>query len=406
MTSNNDLHHFGVKGMRWGIRKKLAVLRDRIRGRKKQATNTGKPLTKAVNEREREFQYRSAYLHRDRLSTKKLKAMNERLKLENEFDKTTRQKAEDRQKAATEERARKAKARAKMIDGAITVIKNTPIENLVTYDKDRYRTDKKYKDEVDDKIDGIKNIRALIGGFSGTAATLSQSDDGGVYIGRDEMERERGLLLHAALIENEEVLLHGKQWSEEAKARVRQARKAGVSVYEMFSSFYKNAKKRGTRFVNDSIGLAEGAVNKSAHFLDGLYESKSEKKTKRGLGRALTAKEIVSLDIDKARRTDKYVSKFEKDYLKRPGYISGMGEAIHKDLDAHEKALAGRPDNGRYSKKTYNDIVDEHNKRIKATVYNDYRKGRKKYVEEAVNPKKRFKFGHLKQSDSKLKSFM
>ena len=397
MTSNNDLHHYGVKGMRWGVRKKIASLRDRTRGRKKQAVNTGKPLTKAVNEREREFQYRSAYLHRDRMSTKKLKAMNERLKLENEFDKNTRQKAEERQKALTEERARKAKARAKMIDGAVTVIKNTPIENLITYDRERYRTDKKYKDEVDDKIEGIKNIRALIGGFSGTASILSQSDDGATYLGRNEMERET--LLHAALLENEEVLLHGRKWSEEAKARVRQARKAGMSVYDMFSSYYKNAKKRGTRVANNGIGLAEDVANKSAHFLDGLYDTKSEKKIKRGLGRALSAREIATIDIDKAKKTDKYVSKFEEDYIKRPGYFEGMVKPARKELDAHKKALAGRPDNGLYSRETSADITERHNKRIMDTVYSDYRNGRKKYVEEVeetYNPKKRFKFGRLK----------
>ena len=437
MTSNNDLHHYGVKGMKWGkLKKKLASLRDSIRGRKPKATNTDKPLTKAVNEREREFQYRKAYLHRDQLSTKKLKAMNERLKLENEFDKNTRQKAEDRQKAATEERARKVKARAKMVDGAINVIKNTPIENLITYDKERYRTDKKYKDEVDDKIEGIKSVRAIIGGFSGTASILSQSDDGGVYIGSDKMERERELLLHAALIENEDVLLHGKKWSEEAKARVRQARKAGVSVYEMFSDFYKKSKKEAIKMTNKGIGLAEGAANKSAHFVDGLYESKSEKKIKRGLGRALTVDEIgsgmvnatrndlgahrVALAgrpdngryskqtsddikeaynkkiIDKVKRNDKYASKFEKDYLKRPGYTEGMVRATRNDLTAHKIGLAGRPDNGRYSKKTSDDIKEEHIKKDIDTIYSDYRDGRKKYVEETVNPKKRFKFGRLK----------
>ena len=394
MTSNNDLHHNGVKGMRWGVRKKIASLRDRNGGRKKQAVNTGKPLTKAVNEREREFQYRKAYLHRDRMSTKKLKAMNERLKLENEFDKNTRQKAEERQKAASEERARKAKARAKMIDGAINVIKNTPIENLITYDKERYRTDKKYKDEVDDKIEGIKKTRALIGGFSGTSSILSQSDDGDTYLGRNSVDRE--LLLHAALLENEEVLLHGRKWSEEAKARVRQARKAGVSVYDMFSSFYKNAKKSGTRFVNDGIGLSEDVANKSAYFLDGLRENKSEKKLKRWMGRPLSAREIATIDIDKAKEIDTYASKFEKDYIKRPGYLDGMAKAARKDLDAHKKALAGRPDDGRYSRTTSADIVENHNKKIMDTVYSDYQNGRKKYVEEMVNPKKRFKFGRLK----------
>lgn len=391
MISNNDLHHHGVKGMRWGVRKKTASLRNRILGRKTQEKKPPTPLTKAVNEREREFQYRNAYLHRDRLSTKKLKTMNERLKLENEFDKNTKAKAEERQRLATEERARKAKARAKVIDGAINVIKNTPIENLIIYDKELYRTDKKYKDEVDDKIEGIKNIRALVGGLSGTASILSQSDDGDTYLGRNEMERE--LLLHAALLENEEVLLHGKKWSEEAKARVRQARKAGVSVYDMFSSFYKNTKKRGKQFANDGIGAAEDVANKSAHFLDGLYESKSEKKK---IGRTLSAREIATIDIDEAKKIDKYVSKFEKDYIKRPGYLDSMAKAARKDLDAHNKALAGRPDNGLYSRETSADISERHGKKIMDTVYNDYRNGRKKYVEETVNPKKRFKFGRLK----------
>ena len=44
--------------------------------------------------------------------------------------------------------------------------------------------------------------------------------------------------------QNENVLLHaGRSWSEETKQRVREARKAGVSVYEMFASHYRNLKK-------------------------------------------------------------------------------------------------------------------------------------------------------------------
>ena len=218
------------------------------------------------------------------------------------------------------------------------------------------------------------------------------------------MERERELLLHTALIENEDVLLHGKKWSEEAKARVRQARKAGVSVYEMFSGFYKKSKKEAIKMTNKGIGLAEGAANKSAHFVDGLYESKSEKKIKRGLGRALTVDEMayglvnatrndlgahkVALAgrpdngryskqtsdgikeaynkkiIDRVKRTDKYASKFEKDYLKRPGYLDGFANTARNDLAAHKAALAGRPDNGRYSRKTTADIAEQHNKKI------------------------------------------
>ena len=351
MISNNDLHHTGVKGMRWGVRKKMASLGNRIPGRKTQEKKPPTPLTKAVNEREREFQYRNAYLHRDRLSTKKLKTMNERLKLESEFDKNTKAKAEERQRLATEERARKAKARAKIIDGAINVVKNTPIENLIIYDKELYRTDKKYKNEVDDKIEGIKNIRALLGGFSGTASILSQSDDGDTYLGRNEMERE--LLLHAALLENEEVLLHGKKWSEEAKARVRQAREAGVSVYDMFSSFYKKSKKSAVKLANKGIGLSEDLANTVAYEADKYIVTNDERSRASRSDRVNGyLKEVVQPTVN---RDIKKSTKTTKRNLK---YVSaGLNEAMDDALDVQRE-------------------------------------------------KKRFKFGRLKQSDSKIKSFL
>ena len=44
--------------------------------------------------------------------------------------------------------------------------------------------------------------------------------------------------------QNENIILHaGRPWSEETKQRVREARKAGVSVYELFASHYRNLKK-------------------------------------------------------------------------------------------------------------------------------------------------------------------
>ena len=89
-------------------------------------------------------------------------------------------------------------------------------------------------------------------------------------------------------------------------------------------------------------------------------------------------------DIDKAMKADKYLSRYEEDHMRRPGYLDDKVKAYRKDLDGHKKALAGRPDNGRYSRKTSQDIKDYHYKQIK------------KYVEETVNPKKRFKFGRLK----------
>ena len=130
--------------------------------------------------------------------------------------------------------------------------------------------------------------------------------------------------------------------------------------------------------------------------MDGLYESKSEKKTKRCLGNKITKADFGVIDINKARKADKYFSQYEEDYMRRPGYLDKQVKAYRKDRDEHKKALAGRPDNGRYSSKTNQDIKDYHYRQIKDAAYDDYQKGRKKYVEETVNPKKRFKFGRLK----------
>nr|DAF12962.1 MAG TPA: hypothetical protein [Caudoviricetes sp.] len=42
---------------------------------------------------------------------------------------------------------------------------------------------------------------------------------------------------------NNEILLHGGKWSEEAKRRVSEARRAGRSVFEMFGDVYKKTEK-------------------------------------------------------------------------------------------------------------------------------------------------------------------
>lgn len=50
-------------------------------------------------------------------------------------------------------------------------------------------------------------------------------------------------VLIQAIDNTEDVLLHGAKWSEEAKQRVRQARRAGRRVSEMFGDLYKNTRR-------------------------------------------------------------------------------------------------------------------------------------------------------------------
>lgn len=49
-------------------------------------------------------------------------------------------------------------------------------------------------------------------------------------------------VLIQAIDNTEDVLLHGARWSEEAKERVRQARRAGRRVSEMFGNLYNKGK--------------------------------------------------------------------------------------------------------------------------------------------------------------------
>lgn len=64
-------------------------------------------------------------------------------------------------------------------------------------------------------------------------------------------------ILIQAIDNTEDVLLHGGRWSEEAKERVRQARRAGRRVSEMFANLYNaggryanQAGKNAKRFAN------------------------------------------------------------------------------------------------------------------------------------------------------------
>lgn len=83
-------------------------------------------------------------------------------------------------------------------------------------------------------------------------------------------------ILIQAIDNTEDVLLHGGRWSEEAKQRVRQARRAGRRVSEMFANLY-NA---GGRYVNQAGKNAKRFANR----IDSKYNiSEHNGRTRAGL---------------------------------------------------------------------------------------------------------------------------
>ena len=114
----------------------------------------------------------------------------------------------------------------------------------------------------------------------------------------------------------EEELQHGRQWSEEAKERVRQARKAGRSVRDMFGSFYA---KQG-RSLNKSLNkVANRTIYKKSisNARNKLVVAKSNRDLsyKRGVALKNSSSGFVSkgsTPVEKGRRAG-IVAKLKRD---------------------------------------------------------------------------------------------
>ena len=84
-------------------------------------------------------------------------------------------------------------------------------------------------------------------------------------------------ILIQAIDNTEDVLLHGAKWSEEAKQRVRQARRAGRRVSEMFGDLYRKGYNKAKKAYNAPI--SEDVTGYDSHMVNPEYTIKNKNGT-------------------------------------------------------------------------------------------------------------------------------
>lgn len=144
-------------------------------------------------------------------------------------------------------------------------------------------------------------------------------------------------ILIQAIDNTEDVLLHGGKWSEEAKQRVREARRAGRRVSEMFSNLYNSTG----RYVNQ----AGKNVKRYANQVDSKYNITENN----GRTRALYRKEL---------RNARDVVNTNMNTLMNPK----AGRRRDNSVEARLRQALKKQSKSKYAKKQFKDNVREWDK--------------------------------------------
>lgn len=167
-------------------------------------------------------------------------------------------------------------------------------------------------------------------------------------------------ILIQAIDNTEDVLVHGARWSEEAKQRVRQARRAGRRVSEMFGDLYKNSRpyinkagknlKRMANEIDSKYNISENNGRTRAGLKNATRYAKNAPLTNKGniesTRRSVAAKErqynsvearlksaIPRYNHKQVKDTNKYVHKNANIYGKRvdtQNYLNSLREKVQE----------------------------------------------------------------------------
>lgn len=189
-----------------------------------------------------------------------------------------------------------------------------------------------------------------------------------------------------------ENLVHGRTWSEEAKQRVREARRAGRSVYEMFSNFYNSQKKNlNPKAISKGINRIGKDVNRVARNTAvninrfGKAVNKVKNKVVRGIDDAVYTKKERS-------RNKKEIAKLRDAVKRNKGLVDKVPPseraAIEKQLKSDTAKLNKKlTDTHKQYKKSINSKIDDVKNKADELVYSGKERSRDKKAIKKLSDK-------------------
>ena len=303
------LLHFGIPGMKWGVR----------RARRTPSQSTVKKKKKGIDERERELQYIKEFKNRDKMSTRQLQARVNRIRAEKEFERLAFEKENARKKAEIELKSAKRKSRAEAFAIAMEVagkidIKDDSIRKALKFNPENFKkpgmSDEDAKKAMQDAEEGIITLVKTAKSVAPSIGKLAKAK-AGLKVEEEKINQSGLTEVYIPGFTNSELLhygIPGMKWGQ----RRNHARRATKDLRRDFKQ-----KKTEYKVSKDRVSLNKGHIRRlnSDVFIDGRVSSTIDYRgNRRALKRELKLnKKEMSVRKQKMKDTKKLYKKAYKE---------------------------------------------------------------------------------------------
>lgn len=209
---------------------------------------------------------------------------------------------------------------------------------------------------------------------------------------------------------NNEILLHGGKWSEEAKRRVSEARRAGRSVADMFGDLYKKIEKTvssAAKSVSNAVKPTAKVVSKTASNLIRVAKKTAfpttSKTTTGTLGKKSGDKAMKAAGYKKRKVDWKVVKKVQDKLDKKYGQGKYKKSESQKLDQARGKAMDKRENREKIRKQAEKSAATVQRNKTRNAIKNK-QKAEKNRSKDAIgeNTRKQFRNGDVKSGNDAL----